>query len=543
MPVIPSFSSAVDEYLNGSWKRNPVQATAVGVHDYDTELGDFSASAIKEDVGWMRQQLSRFESLDPSSLSADDAEELRLVVAMIRTQLMYMEDVKILNTNPVAYPELCIYGCYLPCVREYAPMEERLHSVVKRLQAVPRVLNDAKTNLKNPPRTWTELALETSQGAAMFLKGALPPLFGRVPHLRKDFEASSAGALSALAEYSRFLSDDLMSRSAGAYAIGRDLFDFLLREDHMLEMDSDSLLAFGEDWVARAERDLSEMGRSIDASAGWPDIAERYKNDHPQAAELLSFYEGKVQMAKQFIMDNGLVALPKDESLAVVPTPDFEKAFLPYAAYMPPAPFEKEQKGLFFVTLVDESLPDEGKEQQLKGHNRYKATITALHEAYPGHHLQFTKANAHRSKVRKLYGNNVFVEGWALYCEEMMYEEGFYPDAITRLFQLKDTLWRACRVVLDVKLHLGTMSFEDACEFLCKKAGLERINAQKEVSRYTLSPTQPMSYLVGREEIMALRERVKTEQGGSFSLSRFHDWLLSHGAVPVGLIAASRELS
>jgi uncharacterized protein (DUF885 family)/GTP-binding protein EngB required for normal cell division len=536
VPKRVAFGAAVNEFLKELWRRDPVEATAVGIHDYDTELGDLSSPAIEDDTRWLKTQLSKFEGLDSKSLTKMEAEDLSLTIAMIRTRLLFLDEMRILEKNPVVYPEVCIYGCYLPSVRTYAPIEERLNSVVKRLSLIPGVLREGKANLSNPPRIWTDLAIESSEGAIMFMKGALPSLFEQVPKLKKDFEKASTQALAAVEEYTRFLKDDLLTRSSGRFGIGKDRFDFLLKEQHMLEFDSDSLLAFGESSIAKIEEELTLVANQVDPNRTWRDIIEMHKDDHPEPDELLRFYEGKIEQAKRFVVDKGLVTLPDEEILEVIPTPEFERPFLPYAAYMPPAPFEREQKGFFFVTTVSDELDDKQKSQQLRGHNRYKAGITALHEAYPGHHLQLTISNAHPSKIRRLYGNNVFVEGWALYCEEMMYEQGFYPDATTRLFQLKDTLWRACRVVLDVKLHLNLVSFTEACDFLVKKAGLERLNAEKEVSRYTLSPTQPMSYLVGREEIRSLRKSIKAMKPGEFQLNRFHDWLLSHGSVPVGLI-------
>lgn len=536
MPKNSTFSAAVDEFLKESWRRNPVEATAVGIHDYDAELGDLSRSAIEDDTRWLNEELVKFEGFDSRSLSKTEADDLRLTIAMIRTRLLFLDDMKILERNPVLYPEICVYACYLPCVRTYAPIEERLNSVVKRLSLIPGVLREGRANLSNPPRVWTDLAIESADGATGFLKGALPPLFEQVPTLKKDFEKASTQALAAVEEYIKFLKDDLLMRSSGTFGAGKVQFDFLLKEQHMLEFDADSLLAFGESSISKTEEELSLAAAQVDPDRHWTDIIEAHKDDHPEPGELLRFYEERIEQAKRFVLENGLVTLPEEEFLEVVPTPEFERPFLPYAAYMPPAPFEREQRGFFFVTTVSDELDEAQKKQQLRGHNRYKARVTALHEAYPGHHLQLTTSNAHPSKIRRLYGNNVFVEGWALYCEEMMYEQGFYPDAITRLFQLKDTLWRACRVVLDVKLHLNLVSFAEACDFLVRKAGLERLNALKEVSRYTLSPTQPMSYLVGREEIRSLRESIKAIEPGKFQLNRFHDWLLGHGSVPVGLI-------
>lgn len=536
-------SETIDQFLKGFWSRNPVNATADGIHDHDSYLGEFESSAIQDRIAWFKSQLRSFQSIDSRALSDDDVLDLRLAIAMLHSNLMYAEGLRIYESNPIIYPELCVYACYLPCVRDYAPIGERLDSVVKRLELIPRVLVQAVENLKNPPRIWVELACETCQGAMSFVGDALPSLFEQVPSLRSDFREASTRALSALEGYGRFLTESLRARSSGDYSIGREKFDFLLREVHMLELDSDSLLHFGENWIRRTEEALSLLADRISPGKSWREVIEQSKTEHPQPSELLDFYRDRIESAKRFTIENGLVTLGANEELSVVPTPDFERAFLPYAAYLPAAPFEKEQKGFFFVTTIPDGAAEETASQYLKGHNKYKATVTALHEAYPGHHTQIVISNGHRSKMRRLFRSNLFLEGWALYCEEMMYEQGFYPDETTRLFQLKDTLWRACRVVLDVKLHLGLIEYDEACNFLVEKAGLERLNAVREINRYTMSPTQPMSYLVGREEIMRLRDTLRSMMPAPFDLARFHDWLLSHGSIPVSLISVESFFS
>ncbi|MFQ5906718.1 MAG: DUF885 family protein, partial [bacterium] len=223
------FSVAIEDFLKEMWKRNPVNATAVGVHDYDKEMGEFSISAIEDKIVWLKKQLTRFERMDSTTLAGAEAEDLRLTTAWIRTQLLFMDEMEMFRISPVIYPELCVYACYLLCVREYAPIEERLSSVVKRLTQVSRVLDEARANLSNPPRIWVELAVETSEGVIKFLKGALASLFAQTPSLRKDFEKVSARAMSAFEEFSRFLREHLLESCSGSYAIGRDRFEFLLK--------------------------------------------------------------------------------------------------------------------------------------------------------------------------------------------------------------------------------------------------------------------------------------------------------------------------
>ncbi|TMQ64162.1 MAG: DUF885 domain-containing protein [Candidatus Eisenbacteria bacterium] len=217
-------------------------------------------------------------------------------------------------------------------------------------------------------------------------------------------------------------------------------------------------------------------------------------------------------------------------------TPVFERSTLPYAAYLPPAPFDEDQTGFFYVTPIDLSRRKEEQEQQLEGHNYAGLPLTVVHEAFPGHHLQLCHANRSGSRLRRLADSNVFAEGWALYCEDLMHEQGFFVDRITRLYQLKDLLWRACRVVIDVGLHTGTMSFMQAVDYLVDQAMLERVNAVIEVKRYTMTPTQPMSYLVGKLELLAIRRDAEQRLGDRFSLAEFHRALLASGTLQPALV-------
>jgi uncharacterized protein (DUF885 family) len=212
------------------------------------------------------------------------------------------------------------------------------------------------------------------------------------------------------------------------------------------------------------------------------------------------------------------------------------RATTPYAAYLQPAPFDADQTGYFFVTPVDTSRRKDEQAQQLEGHCYASLALTAVHEGYPGHHLQLCHANLAGSRLRQLADSPVFAEGWALYCEELMHSQGYYLDATTRLFQLKDLLWRACRVVIDVGLHTGKMTFMQAVDYLVEQAMLERVNALIEVKRYTMTPTQPMSYLVGKLQIEALRDEARKQAGASFDLAAFHTRLLKSGTIPLALV-------
>ena len=260
------------------------------------------------------------------------------------------------------------------------------------------------------------------------------------------------------------------------------------------------------------------------------------KKDHPKASDLVETYRLEVAKARQFMIDKKIVTLPEGEKLEIVETPPFERSGTPYAAYQPPGPLDAARVGHFYVTPVDAKAKPEEQEAQLAGHNKYDIPGTVWHEAYPGHHTQFVHAKLISSKVRALNNSPLLSEGWGFYCEELAHETGYYADPRTRLMQLNWRLQRAARVICDVSLHTGAMTFEDAVKFLMDGVKMERPHAEGSVKAYTARPTYFMAYMVGMLELKRIREAAKARLGAKFSLQEFHDRVLKYGNVPPALI-------
>jgi uncharacterized protein (DUF885 family) len=427
-------------------------------------------------------------------------------------------------------------------MREFAPIETRAAAILSRMKQIPRFLEDSKHNLKDAPQIFTKLAIEINEGGRDFLKEIAKRLSTMVPKLTSDLERASNGAAAAIDSYGDFLKNKLLPQSNGEFAIGSDHFNFKLKKEHMLPYTAEEILEYGHDIRRMTEQDLETTARQIDAKKTWVEMVEEIKNEHPQASELLITYKKEMERAREFIKEKNLMTIPPAEELEVIPTPAFYIPVLPYAAYMNPAPFEEQQKGYFFVTPIDENLSPEQQEEMLRGHPLHGIPVTALHEGYPGHHLQLVHTNYLKNKLRRILTTNVFIEGWALYCEEMMYDAGFYSDPRSRLLQLKDQLWRACRVIIDVGLHTEKMQYEEAVGLLVDCAKLQKVHAQKEVTRYTFSPTQPMSYLIGKRQILELKKDYLNRAGTEFNLKEFHDQLLSFGSIPICLIKEELKL-
>jgi len=315
------------------------------------------------------------------------------------------------------------------------------------------------------------------------------------------------------------------------------LFEELVHENHMLDYSAEEVLKVGWRLFEETDKKMTELAQRIDRGKTARELLEVAKADHPKADELLDVYRREMARARQFVVSHDIVTIPAGESLKIEPTPPFLRGTIPYAAYMMPGPLEKVQQGVFLVTPVDPHSSKEEQEEKLRGHYYGKLPVTALHEAYPGHHVQLVYANGVGSLPRKLgaFISTLFIEGWAFYCEELMEQLGYIDQPLQRLGRLSDQLWRAARIILDVSLHTQKMTVEQGIDFLVERAGLERSNARAEVRRYTSSPTQPMSYLIGKLEIVKLINEYKKSHPQA-SLKEVHDAVLSCGSLPPRLM-------
>ncbi len=518
----------VDDYL----QHEPIEATLAGVHDHDDRLPDLSADGFAAADLRAKAYLATLARFAPDQLWPDERIDHALLVSRFETRVREHAQLHQYRHDPSSYAGTSIGSVYLLLAHDFAPLRDRLASIESRLRGIPALMEAARANLESAPAVWIEIAREEVEGGIAFLRDDVAHAGGDSPSYRRALDR----AVEAFEGYRRFLDRELTPHGAPPFAIGRELFDFKLRHEHLLPHDADTLRAFGENALRTTVNALEATARSIDAGKPWTELVEILRTDHPDATSLLDEYRRGVSHARDFVLDRALLTMPPDEHLDVVETPAYLRPTIPYAAYLPPGPFEKRQHGLYYVTPLDERLPADERAQQLLGHNRYGMLLTNVHESYPGHHVQLLIANRRRSLLRKLLENTVLIEGWALYCEQLVLDEGMTTDPRARLFQLKDQLWRACRVIIDVELHTGTMTFDEAVEMLVGVAHLERPNAIGEVRRYTQSPTQPMSYLTGKQQILDLRERERARLGSAFDLRRFHDRLLSFGSIPVALI-------
>jgi uncharacterized protein (DUF885 family) len=507
------------------------------VHDYDQMLPDHSPDGMKQRVTWLRDLEQRLVASVPwQELPTEQRVEFGLLRSKLAALRADCEEMRVHTRNPVIFPEVALNAVHLLVARPFAPLAERKEAILARLTAIPDYLDAAKANLIQVPNEFLAVADEVTGSGPGFVDYVQRMLIEAFPAEAERIEQAAKRARVGFARYASFLQNDLDSKVGGTFAIGERWMNYKLEREHLLGMDCKALDALGREHVARAHAGLEAEARTIDPTKTWRDLIAEAKTRHPEALKLREAYAAETERARRFTHEKRLAPILGDAKLEVVDTPVFERHTTPYAAYLPPGPFDDDQTGYFYVTPVDPARRPNEQAEQLQGHNYAGIPLTTVHEAFPGHHLQLCHANRASSRLRRLADSNLFCEGWALYCEELMLDQGYYLDAYTRLHQLKDVLLRACRVVLDVALHTGTMSFMKGVDYLMDQAMVERVNAIAEVRRYALMPTQPMSYLVGKLEILSLRDEAKKRLGPRFDLYEFHAALLAGGTLPPALV-------
>jgi uncharacterized protein (DUF885 family) len=348
----------------------------------------------------------------------------------------------------------------------------------------------------------------------------------------KNVDAMLAAAAEALSAFADFLEQEIAPAANGEFACGRERFDHLLQYRHFLELDADRLHQFGAELFEHTQRELRDVCLELTGTDDVAALTRKIQADHPAADELLDSYRKQMQAAKEFVARHDLVSLPESEHLEVVATPEFLCHQIPFAAYMEPAANDARQQGYYYVTPAPS-------DEMLREHNHAGLMHTCVHEAWPGHHLQFVTANLRSrssSYARLLNPSATLYEGWALYCEQLMLEEGFLGRPEQRFILLKDRLWRALRILLDVELHTRGLGVEAAARRMQEHLGFPYAQALADVTWYTRAPTVPMGYATGWALIGAVRDQLRLREGPAFSLRTFHDRLLSAGSVALPLV-------
>ena len=541
------FYRRAEEWLDEILERNPVSATRLGNHRWDDRLGDRTAKALEDEYRAILAALAELQSFDTARFGLSARIDHILVTEILRSDVRSYEKVQAHRSSPGFYLGEVMGGVFVLVMREFAPLPGRLRSALGRVRQAARVLQEGMQNLvaQQVPGVWAETALEQARQAPGLFMGLLPAMAAEAaPELSSELGEAGQKAAQAIQAYAEFLRNEVLPHCAGDFAVGREHFDELLRERHMVDYDADGLLATGWEQLRQTKAQMEALAREIDPDRTVQELMEEAKADHPSADGLLDAYRQAVSDIRQYVIDHDIVTIPPDESLRVIETPVYLRPILPYAAYMSAGILAEQQDGIFIVTPVDPEQSAEDQEQKLKGHYWAKLPITALHEAYPGHHLQFVWANRQEMLPRRMgsFIATLFIEGWAFYCEELLEQMGYIAQPIQRLGRLSDQLWRSARIILDVSLHTKGMSVDEAVRFLVEECQLEPTNALAEVRRYTQTPTQPQSYLMGKLALLDIVAEYKAAHP-ELSMRELHDAILGCGPLTPRLMRQQLGLS
>jgi hypothetical protein len=526
------FDSLVDRYFDDYFRLNPTAATAAGFHQpYDTQLEDYSPHAIHERIALDQKYLPEFEKQPPS----DDRD---LMISRLKGDLLDIQKIRMYEVNPDFYSSGLTASIFTLMSRNFASHEERLRDVIAREQKAPEAFETAKQVLKNPPKIYTEVALEQLPGLQAFFAEDVPQAFSQVkdPQLLAEFKKSNGAVIQCLKDYESWVKSDLLPRSNGDFRIGADTYQKKIAYDEMVDVPLDRLLAIGFENLRANQQHLLELCKKIDPNKTPEHIVSGFQKDTPPPDKLLDTFRNTFSGLIDFIDTRHIIGMPSAVRPILEETPPFMRA-LTIASMDTPGPYEKVATEAYFnVTLPEKNWPPERVQEFMTAFGRGTIVSTAIHEAYPGHFVQLMWFQKVTSKPRKLVQSNSNVEGWAHYTEQMMLDEGYgNGDPELRVGQLLDALLRNCRYIVGIQMHSGHMTYEQGIEFFMKQGYMSHDYAERETRRGTSDPTY-LVYTLGKLEILKLRADYKAKMGANYSLEAFHNAFIQQGGVPVKLI-------
>ncbi|MBZ5650661.1 MAG: DUF885 domain-containing protein [Acidobacteriia bacterium] len=537
-PPQAAFDKLVDEYFDFYFQFHPTAGTQAGFHQYDGKLEDFSHSGMDAEIAGLLKFQKQFDSILSSQLSQESAGDLEVLTSSIQGRLLELQNIKTWRTDPDVYISDLSYGIFLIMRRNFAPPADRLRSVISREREIPRVLEAARQNISNPPKVYTQVALQQMPDNIKFFQNDVPEAFRQVqdPRLLAELKASNDAAIEALSKYQDFMQKDLLPASNGDFRLGAENFRKKLLYDEMVDIPLDRLLEIGYADLRRNQQQFKKVAAQIDPHRSPEAVLADLRQDHPPADHLLQSIRDTLGGLRQFIEQHKIITIPSEVPPIVEETPPFARALTTASMDTPGAYETKATEAMFNVTLPAPDWKPEKVEQWMQGFNRGTIISTAIHEVYPGHYTQFLWLQSAPSKTRKLLYNTSNAEGWAHYTEQMMLDEGYGDhDPRLRLGQLLDALLRNARFIVGIEMHTGRMTLEQGQEFFVKEGFQVPPVAEVEARRGTSDPTY-LYYNLGKLQILKLREDYRKQQGSKFTLQEFHDRFMRQGSVPMKII-------
>lgn len=533
------FVKFIDAYFAAKFASSPSGGTSAGLHEHDDKLEDVSKAAVDARVAQLKVQLEELRKIDRNRLSAEDATDAEVLEGQILGELLDTVDLRYGQVNPMIYAGLPGQAIDVLIKRDFAPASQRLKAVIARERAIPAMFLAAKANLENPPKEFTDLAIRMAKGSVGFFEGSVAQwatgAAGDDKALKKSFDAANAATIAALKDFTAWLETDLKPRSKGNYAIGEDAFLRKLKYEELVEITLDELLDRGERNLKRDYDAFVATAKQIDPSKSPAEVMKALSDDYPKADELIPSVQRSVEAARQFLIDKKIATVPSEVRCRIEETPPYARSG-GFASMDTPGPYEtKATEAFYYVTPVESDWDANHKEEHLRLFNAPVVAMINVHEAYPGHYLQFLYAPKFPTKTRKLTFCGTNVEGWAHYTEQMMVDEGFGGgDPKIRLAQLQEALLRDCRYVVGIKLHTAGWTVEQGAKLFEEKGFQEPANAYEEARRGAYNPTY-LYYTFGKLEIQKLRDEYLAKHKGA-TLREFHDAFVSQGGLPIPLV-------
>jgi len=544
------YEAVADEYIKGYFAAHPLQGTALGLHEYDGKITDYSRLALDAELSRLRRFDDRLAKFDPSKLSPRQSIDLRILQAAVKKDLFQMQDMSTFERNPMVYARAADVNVYIK--RNFAPLEDRVRSLVAIESQIPNILIAAKTNLNDVlPKPYVELAIQIARGSSDFLKKNLvAAVVGlKDEQIRGAFQDTNRRAANALADYAAWLEREKLPKASPDFALGEEKYRRLLAQTELVDLPPEKILQIGMEQLKAQQTAFAEAAKIIDPNKSAIEVFKGVQGEHPTPQNLIPDIAKDLEKIRKYVSSHHLVTIPSDIRAQVKETPQYRRA-TSFASMDTPGPFEKRAtEAYYYVTPTESDWPEKQKQEWLTAFNYYASDIISTHEVYPGHYVQFLRLNASPAgKVEKIFGSYAFIEGWAHYCEQMMIEQGYgsatgaSPSeedtkraAKYRMAQADEALLRLCRLCVSIKMHTQNMSVNEATKFFQDNCYYEEKPARSEAMRGTYDPGY-LNYTLGKLQILKLRDDYKAQQGDEFSLQKFHNDLLNHGMPPIRLL-------
>jgi uncharacterized protein (DUF885 family) len=544
------YEAVAEEYIKTYLAAHPLEGTALGLHEYDGKITDYSRLALDAELSRLRRFDDRLSKFDQGKLGPRQSIDLRILQAAVKKDLFEMQEMSVFERNPMIYARAADVNVYIK--RNFAPLEDRVRSLIAIESQIPNILIAARTNLNDVlPRPYVELAIQIARGSSDFLKRDLVAAVAGLKdeHLRVAFQESNRKAAGALSDYAAWLEREKLPKASLDFALGEEKFRRFLSQTELVDLPPQKILEIGTNQLKAEQEAFADAAKKIDPNKPPIEVFKQIQSEHPTPENLIPDVAKDLDKIRKYVSSHHLVTIPSEVRAKVKETPQYLRA-TSFASMDTPGPFERRAtEAYYYVTPTENDWPDKQKQEWLTAFNYYTSDIVSIHEAYPGHYVQFLHLNASpASKVEKIFGSYAFIEGWAHYCEKMTLDEGYgnptgeSPSeddvkraAKYRMAQADEALLRLSRLCVSIKMHTQKVSIDAATKFFQDNCYYQEKPARQEAMRGTFDPGY-LNYTLGKLQILKLRDDYKAQEADDFSLQKFHNELLNHGMPPIRLL-------